>query len=58
MFPAIPALFVSTEILPSPEISIVSGAIILMLPPLPVDVVEAEMKPELLKLMSMSGLLL
>ena len=56
MLPASPVPVVSTEILPSPEISIFSGAVILMLPPLPVDVVRAEMKPELLKLISRSGL--
>ena len=58
ILPASPAPVVSTEIFPSPEISIFSGAVILMLPPLPVEVVRAEMKPWLLKLMSQSGVLL
>ena len=47
---------VSTEILPSPVMSMVSGAKRDMLPPVPMDVVRAEIKPELLKLMSKSGL--
>ena len=52
MVPASPAPVVSTEIFPSPVISIVFGAMMDILPPLPVDLVEAEMKPLLLKLMS------
>ena len=56
MLPASPVPVVSTEILPSPEISIFSGALILIFPPLPLEMVEAEMKPWLLKLMSRSGL--
>ena len=47
---------VSTEIFPSPVMSMVSGAVINMLPPSPVEVVRAEMKPELLKVISRSGL--
>ena len=56
--PASPAPDVSTEIFPSPVISIVSEALISIFPPLPVDVVLAEIKPWLLKLMSRSGVLL
>ena len=53
--PASPPPDVSTEIFPSPVISIVSEALISIFPPLPVDVVLAEIKPLLLKLMSRSG---
>ena len=56
--PASPAPFVSTEIFPSPFISIVSEALISIFPPLPIDVVLAEIKPSLLNLMSRSGALL
>ena len=43
--PAWPTSVVSTEIFPSPVICIFSGALISIFPPLPVDVVRAEMKP-------------
>ena len=56
MMPAFPVPWVSTVICPSPVMFIVSGANKLMLPPLPLDVVRADMKPELLKLMFRSGL--
>ena len=56
--PASPAPVVPTEIFPSPVISIVSEALISIFPPLPVDVVLAEIKPLLVKLMSRSGVLL
>ena len=55
MVPASPLPVVSTEIFPSPEISIFSGARIFMLPPFPVDEVEAEMNPSFLKVMSSFG---
>ena len=55
MIPALPAPVVSTVILPSPVMSIVSGANMLMLPPSPLAVVRAEMKPESVKVMLMSG---
>ena len=58
MVPALPLPSVSTEIKPSPEMSMFSGALMSMLPPLPVDDVEAEMKPSLLNVISMSGLFL
>ena len=45
MVPASPLPVVSTEIFPSPEISIFSGARIFMLPPLPMEVLRAETKP-------------
>lgn len=56
--PALPVLFVVTRISPFPAIFMFSGASILMLPPVPVDVVRAEMKPSLLKFISRLGLLL
>ena len=58
IMPALPILFVVTLISPLPEIVIFSGADMSMLPPLPVEEVEAEMKPSLLKLMSRLGVLL
>ena len=58
ILPASPVPVVSTEILPSPVMSMVSRALILIFPPLPMEVVRAEIKPWLLKLMSKSGLLL
>ena len=58
MAPALPMSVVSTEILPSPLILMLSGANMLMLPPLPVEEVEAEMKPLLVKVMSRFGLVL
>ena len=56
IMPALPVLFVVTRISPFPAMLIFSGAVIEMLPPSPVDLVEAEMKPSLLKLMSRLGL--
>ena len=56
--PAFPLSVVSTEMLPFPWMLIVSGANTLMLPPLPVELVEAEMKPWLVKLMSRFRLVL
>ena len=64
IMPALPMLFVVTLISPSmmsvvsglPVMFMVSGALINMLPPLPVELVEAEIKPWLLKLMSRFGL--
>ena len=44
--------------LPSPLMLMLSGADMLMLPPFPVELVEAEMKPWLVKLMSRLGLVL
>ena len=55
MVPALPVLFVVTRISPCPAIFMFSGAVMEMLPPLPVDLVEAEMKPLLLNLMSSLG---
>ena len=54
--PALPCSVVSTDILPSPLMLMFSGANMLMLPPLPVEFVEAEMKPSLLKVISRFGL--
>ena len=56
MIPPLPVLFVVTRISPFPAMFMFSGASILMFPPVPVDVVRAEMKPSLLKLMSRFGL--
>mgnify|MGYP001148671788 CR=1 FL=1 len=44
-WPALPVPSVSTVILPFPIMFMVSGANKLMLPPLPLDVVRADMKP-------------
>ena len=52
MVPALPVLFVVTRISPCPAIFMFSGAMMDILPPSPLDLVEAEMKPLLLKLMS------
>ena len=56
IWPALPVPVVSTEIFPSPVMSMVSGAKRDILPPLPMEVVRAEIKPWLLKLISRSGL--
>ena len=53
--PALPVPSVSTVILPLPWMFMFSGAVISIFPPLPLSVVRAEMKPLLLKLISMSG---
>ena len=58
MMPALPAPSVSTVILPSPEIFMFSGANILMLPPSPLAVVRADMKPFSVKVMLRLGLFL
>ena len=55
-WPALPVPSVSTVILPFPVMFMVFGANKLMLPPLPLDVVRADMKPLLLKLIFRSGL--
>ena len=55
MVPALPVLFVVTRISPCPAIFIFSGAVMEMLPPFPVDEVEAEMNPSFLKVMSSFG---
>ena len=52
MVPALPVLFVVNRISPCPAIFMFCGAVMEMSPPSPVDLVEAEMKPLLLKLMS------
>lgn len=53
--PAWPTSVVSTEIFPSPVICIFSGALISIFPPLPVDVVRAEMKPWSMNVILMFG---
>ncbi len=55
MVPASPLPVLSTEIKPSPEISMFSGALMLMLPPLPMDVVRADIKPCSVKVMLRLG---
>ena len=58
IIPALPVPDVSVAMNPLPVIFMFSGACMNMLPPLPVDEVEAEMKPSFLKVMSRLGLFL
>ena len=58
IIPALPVPDVSVAMNPLPVIFMFSGACMNMLPPLPVDEVEAEMKPSFLKMMSRLGLFL
>ena len=53
--PALPVPSVSTVILPLPWMLMFSGAVILMLPPLPLEVVRAEIKPFSVKVILRSG---
>ena len=55
MLPACPLPEVSAVIEPNPRISMVSGAVMVMLPPSPILVVRAEMKPFSEKLMLRLG---
>lgn len=54
MMPAFPLPSVSTFMMPSPVIFMFSGALMNMLPPLPVEEVEADIKPLAFKVMSRS----
>ena len=58
MVPALPEPVVSTVILPSPEMLMFSGANIFILPPSPLAVVRAEMKPFSVKVILRSGSIL